>query len=226
MSIAALLEQGVAPIVAILRGLRPAEAVGIAEALIDAGIRIIEVPLNSPEPLVSIARLHANFLSEALIGAGTVLTPSSVEAVAGAGGRLIVAPNTDAAVIRRARQLGLECLPGFLSPTEAFAAVAAGATRLKLFPANTLGSGYLKAIREVLPADAEVWAVGGTGAHDLQQWIAAGARGLGVGGSLYKPGDSPESVGQRAKALVDAWLGIARDTQTVRRAGNEGHHGK
>jgi 2-dehydro-3-deoxyphosphogalactonate aldolase len=205
MVISELLEAGTAPIVAILRGLPPADALAVGRALIDAGIRLIEVPLNSPEPFVSIARLRGEFGAEALIGAGTVLNPEDVERVAAAGGQLIVAPNTDVRVIRRTVQLGLEPFPGFMSPSEAFAAIEAGAQRLKLFPANALGTGHLQAIREVLPGQVEVWAVGGTGAHDLAQWIAAGARGIGVGGSLYKAGDTPDVVRERAWALQAAW---------------------
>jgi len=205
MNLTDRLKQGVVPLVAILRGLRPVEALDIGRALVEAGIRLIEVPLNSPEPLISIARLHAEFASEALIGAGTVLTASAVEAVAQAGGRLIVAPNTEPPVITRAHELGLDCLPGFLSATEALCATRCGATSLKLFPASVVGTGYLKAIREVLPGNVEIWAVGGVGPQELPPWLAAGARGVGVGGSLYRPGDSAAAVAVRAAALVDAW---------------------
>jgi 2-dehydro-3-deoxyphosphogalactonate aldolase len=200
-----LLSEGVAPIIAILRGLTETDAVAIGGALIDAGIRMIEVPLNSPEPLSSIARLHDRFGRDALIGAGTVLTAEAVDAVAAAGGRLIVSPNVDAGVIARAVELGLEPLPGFLSATEAFCAIRAGASRLKLFPAGSVNRSHVKAIREILPGDIEIWAVGGTGEHDLAQWLDCGVRGIGVGGSLYKPGDSGEIVGQRARALIEAW---------------------
>lgn len=205
MSMTRLLEHGAAPIIAILRGLPPEHAIAVGRALIDAGIHMIEVPLNSREPLVSIARMDAEFGNDALIGAGTVLEVADVEAVSRAGGRLIVSPNVDAGVIRLASELGLDCLPGFMSPSEAFAAIAAGATRLKLFPAGALGFAHARAIVEVLPRRAEIWAVGGTGAKDIAQWMHAGARGVGVGGSLYKPGDSPELVGERARALHAAW---------------------
>jgi 2-dehydro-3-deoxyphosphogalactonate aldolase len=205
MTLASLLERGAAPVVAILRGLPPADAVETGRALVEAGVRLIEVPLNSPDPLISISRLHAEFGNEALIGAGTVLTIAGVEAVANAGGGLIVAPNTESGVIARAVELGLECLPGILSATEAFRAIQLGATRLKLFPASSLGPSYLRAIREVLPLGIEVWAVGGTGAHDIGAWLSAGARGIGVGGSLYRPGDSSTLVSTRAAALVAAW---------------------
>jgi 2-dehydro-3-deoxyphosphogalactonate aldolase len=205
MAITEFLQAGTAPVVAILRGLPPVDALAVGRVLVDAGIRLIEVPLNSPDPFVSIARLSSEFGVDALIGAGTVLNTDDVQRVADAGGRLVVAPNTDVSVIRRTLELGLESFPGFMSPGEAFAAVAAGATRLKLFPANALGMGHLKAIREVLPGHVELWAVGGTGAHDLAQWMTAGARGVGVGGSLYKAGDSPEVVQERARALQAAW---------------------
>jgi 2-dehydro-3-deoxyphosphogalactonate aldolase len=205
MDMTYLLKEGAAPIVAILRGLTPNDAVAVGGALVDAGIRMIEVPLNSPEPLESIARLHDHFGRDALIGAGTVLTCEAVDAVQKAGGRLIVSPHADVQVIARAVQRGLEPLPGFLSATEAFSAIRAGATRLKLFPAGSLPRSYLKGMREVLPGNVEVWAVGGTGAHDLAEWLEAGARGIGVGGSLYKPGDSAQIVGQRAGALIEAW---------------------
>jgi len=207
VNIQSVLDSGELPVVAILRGLTPADAAGIGEVLIAGGIRIIEVPFNSPEPLASIERLVTAFGSHAVVGAGTVVTVANVDDVAAAGGQLIVSPHTDAGVIRRAIALGLECLPGFTSPTEAFTAIAAGATDLKLFPAASLGQGHLKALREVLPRQARVWAVGGTGAHDLTAWMSAGASGIGVGGSLYKPGDTSQQVLERAIALRSAWRG-------------------
>jgi 2-dehydro-3-deoxyphosphogalactonate aldolase len=205
MRMSGLLSEGAAPIIAILRGLTAPDAVAIGTALIDAGIRMIEVPLNSPDPLSSISRLHHHFGHDALIGAGTVLTADAVYSVAQAGGRLIVSPNVDPAVIARAVDLGLDILPGFLSATEAFCAIRAGASRLKLFPAGSVNGSHLKAIREILPGDVEIWAVGGTGAHDLAQWLDCGVRGIGVGGSLYKPGDSGEIVGRRARTLIETW---------------------
>jgi 2-dehydro-3-deoxyphosphogalactonate aldolase len=208
MSIDDLLAEGAPPVVAILRGVKPDEVVAIGEALVAAGVRLIEVPLNSPDPLEGIRRLVEAVGDRALCGAGTVLTPDAVEAVADVGGRLIVTPNTNPAVITRAVTLGLEPMPGFATPTEAFAAVAAGARRLKLFPASGFGVGYLKAIREVLPAGTRTWAVGGTGAANIGDWLAAGAEGIGVGGSLYKAGDTAETVAERAKALVEAWKAI------------------
>jgi 2-dehydro-3-deoxyphosphogalactonate aldolase len=202
-----ILDSGQLPVIAILRGLRPTEAVAIGEALLAGGIRIMEVPFNSPEPLASIERLARAFGAQALVGAGTVLSAAEVESVASAGGRLIVSPHTDADVIARAIALGLDCLPGCLSPTEAFAAITAGATDLKMFPAASLGQGHLKALREVLPRQVRLWAVGGTSAHDLTAWLASGASGIGVGGALYKAGDMPQQVLERAIALRTAWRG-------------------
>jgi 2-dehydro-3-deoxyphosphogalactonate aldolase len=205
MRMSQLLSEDAAPIIAILRGLTPDDAVDIGRALVEAGIRMMEVPLNSPEPITSIARLQEHFGRDALIGAGTVLTCEAVDAVERAGGRMIVSPHVDAQVIRRAVELGLEPLPGFLSATEALCAIRAGALRLKLFPAGSLHRSHLRAVREVLPEGVEIWAVGGTGAHDLADWLDAGARGIGVGGSLYKPGDSAEVVRQRAGTLIESW---------------------
>ncbi|MGC8518245.1 MAG: 2-dehydro-3-deoxy-6-phosphogalactonate aldolase [Steroidobacteraceae bacterium] len=193
------------PVIAILRGVTPAEAIDIGRALIDGGIRMMEVPLNSPQPLESIARLTRTFGEQALIGAGTVLTVQDVEEAAAAGARFVVSPHTDPRIIRRTVDLGLDSFPGFFSASEAFTALGAGATQLKLFPALTVGTVYLKALREVLPRTAGVWAVGGTGAHDLASWLEAGAAGIGVGGSLYKAGDAAPLVRERAQALHAAW---------------------
>ena len=193
------------PIVAILRGVKPDEVVAVAKALVDAGIRAIEVPLNSPEPLESIRRLCEAYGEVALCGAGTVLTPAAVDDVAAAGGKLIVTPNTDPDVIARAVALGLTVMPGFATPSEAFAAVKAGARALKLYPASSFGPSHIKAVRDVLPKDILVYAVGGVGAANLEPWLAAGVAGIGVGGELYRPGDAPEVVGQKASALLAAW---------------------
>ncbi|MBX9813277.1 MAG: 2-dehydro-3-deoxy-6-phosphogalactonate aldolase [Proteobacteria bacterium SG_bin5] len=209
MTLAEMLAQGAPPVIAILRGLTPGEAPAIGAALIEAGIRLIEVPFNSPEPVASIARLQAAFGDQALIGGGTVLTPQAAEALAATGARLMVAPNTDPAVIARGVALGLEPLPGCLTPSEAFAALAAGARALKIFPAGTLGSAHLKALREVLPPDTPLWAVGGANAETFAEWRAAGAAGIGVGGALYRAGDDADTVGARARALVAAWRAIA-----------------
>ncbi|MBO9707722.1 MAG: 2-dehydro-3-deoxy-6-phosphogalactonate aldolase [Caulobacter sp.] len=193
------------PIVAILRGVKPEEILDMAAALVEAGIGAIEVPMNSPDPLVSIGKLCAAYGDKALCGAGTVLTPKVVDEVAGVGGKLIVTPNTDASVIARAVELGLTAMPGFATPSEAFVAVAAGARSLKLFPAGTFGPGHIKAVRDVLPKDVSVYAVGGVGAANLKPWVEAGVAGVGVGGELYRPGYTAEEVSRRAKTLVAAW---------------------
>lgn len=205
MTLGTRLRQDAPAIVAILRGVRPEEVVDIGHALLDAGIRIIEVPLNSPQPLASIERLVLALGERALIGAGTVVSVDDVDSVAAAGGRLIVAPNTNVQVIVHALERGLDMLPGAMTPSEAFAAVAAGARHLKLFPAGSGGPTHLRAMREVLPADRKLWAVGGVDRSNIGQWIAAGAGGVGVGGSLYRPGASPELAHGRAAELVAAW---------------------
>jgi 2-dehydro-3-deoxyphosphogalactonate aldolase len=205
MDLNAHLRNGAPAIVAILRGVQPNEVLDIAQAVLDAGIRLIEVPLNSPQPLASIERLAAAFGEHALLGAGTVLAVHDVDAVAAAGGRLIVAPNTDPAVIARAIERGLDVLPGFMTPTEGFAALAAGARDLKLFPGGSPGPAHLRAVREVLPADCRVWAVGGVSASNLGDWLTAGASGVGIGGSLYRAGASATAVRESAEHFVTAW---------------------
>lgn len=192
------------PIIAILRGLTPTDALAVGEALIDAGIDRIEVPLNSPDPLESIRLMATAFAGRATIGAGTVLTVEDVARVADVGGRMIVSPNTNPEVIRETRRLGLESYPGVFTATECFAAIAAGATGLKLFPADQAGTVALRALRAVLPRDMPVYAVGGVGPNNFADWIAAGAQGFGIGSSLYKPGDSADQVGQRAREMVAA----------------------
>lgn len=204
LTIDALLAQQAPPLIAILRGIQPHEALSIGAALVAAGVRLIEVPLNSPDPFASIAALQAEFGGHALIGAGTVLDLAAVEALAATGARLMVTPNTNPAVIARGVELGLEPVPGFLTPTEAFTGIVAGARRIKLFPATAQGPGYLKALREVLPKSCGVWAVGGIGADNAREWIAAGAEGVAAGGSIYKPGMTAAAVGERARALVSA----------------------
>jgi 2-dehydro-3-deoxyphosphogalactonate aldolase len=193
------------PIIAILRGITPDEALSVCGVLIDAGITTIEVPLNSPEAIKSIGLMVEKYGDRALIGAGTVLTEAQVNAVADAGGRLIVSPNFDAAVIRATVTRGLESWPGVLTPTECFGALAAGATGLKIFPSFLLGAEGLKAIRAVLPPEAQVFAVGGVGPKNFEEWRRAGASGFGIGTALYTPGLTAEEVGQRATALVSAW---------------------
>ncbi len=196
---------GILPLVAILRGIRPEEVLDVAAALHEAGIGAIEVPLNSPSPLESVSRLAAKFGDRCLCGAGTVLRPADVDAVHAAGGRLIVTPNTVPAVIERAVALGLTVMPGFATATEAFAALGAGAGMLKLFPAASYGPTHLKALRDVLPAAVSVFAVGGVGAANLAPWRMAGCAGLGVGGDLYRAGHPAGEVHRRALALVAAW---------------------
>ncbi len=208
MTMDELLAQGAPPIAAILRGLKPEEALDIGAALVEAGIRIIEVPLNSPEPLDSIGQLQRSFGDVAMIGGGTVLTVEAVEQLHGVGGRIMVTPNTNPQVIARGAALGLELLPGFMTPSEAFAAVDAGARRIKLFPAARLGPAYVKAVKDVLPRHVGVWAVGGTGADTIAEWLAGGCEGIGVGGALYRPGDSAAHVAARARELVEAWQAI------------------
>ncbi len=192
------------PLVAILRGVQPAEAESIGSALERAGISIVEVPLNSPDPHESISILSRSFGSRMLIGAGTLTEPSQVETVAAAGGRLIVTPHADTAIVRAAKAVGLFAIPGFFNPTEAFALLQAGADAIKLFPAEVLGPPMLKALRAVLPKQAMVIPVGGVGAEQIAPWMAAGALGLGVGSAIYKPGDDARAVEAKAQALVAA----------------------
>lgn len=192
-----------AELVAILRGLTPARAPETGRALVEAGFRSIEVPLNSPEPLESIKLLAAAH-PDCLVGAGTVLTAADVERVHAAGGRLIVSPNCAPAVIRRAVELEMRVLPGIATATEAFAAVDAGAVELKLFPASTYGAGHIRALKSVLPKHVKVYAVGGIGPQDIAGWLAAGADGFGFGGELFKPAYTLAGLSKRARDLVEA----------------------
>lgn len=193
------------PLIAILRGLSPDEAEPVARSLLDAGIDRIEVPLNSPEPFESIGIMTAAFGDRAEIGAGTVLTAVDVQKVHEANGRMIVSPNCDANVIRKTKALGLNSYPGVLTPTECFAALAAGADALKVFPAFLMGPEGLRAVRAVLPQETRVFMVGGIDAGDIATWVRAGASGFGIGSTLYRPGVSADEVGQRARIFVDAW---------------------
>ncbi|HEX3700686.1 MAG TPA: 2-dehydro-3-deoxy-6-phosphogalactonate aldolase [Phenylobacterium sp.] len=192
------------PVVAIVRGVRPDEVLDHAQALHDAGVRAVEVPLNSPEPIESIGRIAEAFGERMVTGGGTVLQAPRVDEVAAAGGRIIVAPNTSPEVIRRAVELRLEPAPGFATASEAFIALAAGARHLKLFPAVTYGPAHLKQLMAVLPREAVIWAVGGVGAEDLAGWWAAGARAFGLGGEIYQAGQSVADTAQKAARVVAA----------------------
>jgi len=193
------------PLVAILRGLRPDEAIEVGEAIVAAGFRCLEVPLNSPEPLVSIRRLRDALDGRAVVGAGTVLNADAVRAVADAGSQIVISPNTNAEVIRAAKAAGLLSMPGFFTPSEAFAALGAGADVLKLFPSEVAGPAGLKAVRAVLPQDTRVYAVGGVEPASITTWLAAGASGFGLGSAVFKPGRSAEDTGRAATAFVQAW---------------------
>lgn len=192
------------PLVAILRGVRPDQVVGIGNVLYETGIRIIEVPLNSPDPFTSIAALSACGRPDWTIGAGTVLSVDDVHSTKEAGGRLIVAPNSDVEVIRCAVQLGLQVMPGFATATEAFQAIHAGAKHLKLFPAATYGPRHLQALLAVLPRDVQVFPVGGIVAADIATWLAVGAAGFGFGSELFRPDYSLAEIQTRATSLVQA----------------------
>ena len=189
-------------IIAILRGIRPEEVLAVADALIGAGITKIEVPLNSPDAIASVAALAGRFGDVAVIGAGTVLTPADVDRVQAAGGGLIVSPDANPAVIARTKALGLLSYPGVMTPTECFAALRAGADGLKLFPGSLIGPAGLKALRAVLPEGTEVLAVGGAGPGNFAEWFAAGASGFGIGTALYRPGDGAGEVAARAREIV------------------------
>ena len=195
------------PLIAILRGITPAEAVPVGRALVEAGWALIEVPLNSPLPFDSIAAL-ARALPQALVGAGTVLAASDVRAVADAGAELVVAPNTDVAVIFEALQRGLVCLPGVATPTEAFAALAAGGHGLKLFPAESVTPAVLKALRAVLPAGTALLPVGGITPDNMAAYRTAGATGFGIGSALYKPGMTVAEVALQARRFAAAWRAL------------------
>jgi len=192
------------PLVAILRGIRPDEAEAVGDALVEAGLRIIEVPLNSPDPFDSIARLARRFGTRVLIGAGTVMRGADVDRVADAGGQLIVTPHADPAVVRAAKAHGMAAMPGFFTPAEAFALLDAGADALKLFPAEGGNPAMLRALRAVLPPGTMVLPVGGMDAGTTAAWRDAGAAGFGIGSAIYRPGDTAATVAAKAAALLAA----------------------
>lgn len=196
------------PLVAILRGVKPEEVEAIADALYAGGFRVIEVPLNSPNALDSIARLARRMPADAVIGAGTVLSVQAVADVAAAGGKVIVMPHADVEVIRAAKARGLYCVPGAATPTEAFAAVHAGADAVKLFPAELVTPTIVKAMRAVLPKELRLLPVGGITPDNMTPYVKAGAAGFGLGSALYSPGLSAADVGQRARAFVQAWRAL------------------
>ncbi|MFB4393033.1 MULTISPECIES: 2-dehydro-3-deoxy-6-phosphogalactonate aldolase [unclassified Pseudomonas] len=205
-----MLEQALAHtgLIAILRGLKPSEAAAMGEVLYGAGFRVIEVPLNSPDPLQSIRVLRSSLPADCLVGAGTVLKPAQVQQVKEAGGQVIVMPHSDPQVLRAAKAAGLFLAPGVATPTEAFAALAEGADILKLFPAEQMGTAVVKAWLAVLPAGTLLAPVGGITPDNMQAFHDAGARGFGLGSGLYKPGMTPEQVAANATAYVTAWKAL------------------
>ena len=198
------------PLVAILRGVKPEEVEAIGEAIVDEGIAIIEVPLNSPRPIDSIARLVARYGDRVLVGAGTVMHTSQVREVADVGGKLIVMPHTDGPIVREVKRHGLLAIPGFFTVTEAFTNLESGADALKLFPADVAGPAALAAMRAVWPKETIVIPMGGIDALALAKWQQAGARGFGIGSAIYRPGDSADSVREKARTLVAAARRIIR----------------
>ena len=192
------------PLVAILRGVRPEEVEAIGDVLLDAGFAIIEVPLNSPDPIESIRRLAARCGARALVGAGTVLDPADCARIAAAGGRLVVTPHADPEVVRAAKVAGMFAVPGFMTPGEAFALLRAGADGLKLFPAEAASPAVVKALLAVLPTGTAILPVGGIEAGTMGPWRAAGAAGFGIGSAIYKPGDSAATVAGKARRLMEA----------------------
>jgi len=191
------------PIVAIIRGVTPNEVIAVGDALIKAGISLIEVPLNSPDAFESIKRLTNVFGNDCITGAGTVLTPDDVTRVKESGGTLIVTPNINQDVIEKAVAEGMIPVPGFATATEAFNAYSAGARHVKLFPASTYGIGHVKALKAVLPSDLKIYAVGGVSILNAESWLSSGIDGFGIGSDIYKPKDDPETIFQKAKGWTD-----------------------
>jgi 2-dehydro-3-deoxyphosphogalactonate aldolase len=197
------------PLIAIVRGIKPIEAEPVAVALHGAGFRLVEVPLNSPDPFDSIARMRKTLPADALVGAGTVLRVDDIERVRAAGGELVVMPHADPSVIRAAKAAGLVCVPGAMTPTEAFAALDAGADALKLFPAELISPRIVNAMRAVLPKAVRLFAVGGVTPNTMVEYVRAGATGFGLGSSLYSPGAPAELVGANARRFAETWRAIA-----------------
>ena len=192
------------PLIAILRGVTPGEAEAVGDALAEAGVAIIEVPLNSPDPLRSIELLARRLGENVLVGAGTVLSVADVRSVQGAGGRIIVSPNTDVEVIAASADAGLVSAPGYFTPSEGFAALKSGAHALKLFPAEAASPAVVKAQRAVLPRRVPLLVVGGVTPQSMQLWLDAGANGFGIGSGIYKPGDTAAEAGAKARAFIEA----------------------
>jgi 2-dehydro-3-deoxyphosphogalactonate aldolase len=198
------------PFVAILRGIAPDEVDGVSDVLVELGFAVIEIPLNSPRPLVSLERLARRVPERVLVGAGTVLSDADVSAIAQAGGRLVVMPHASAPIVREAKRRGLAVIPGFATPTEAFAMIDAGADALKLFPADGSSPAALRSMRAVLPHGLPILPVGGIDEKCLSPWLKAGAAGFGIGSALYRPGDTAREVLARGRALLEAWSDLPK----------------
>lgn len=195
---------GSMPLIAVLRYIKPEDAIAIGDVLVEAGIVCLEVPMNSPNPCESMEKLAKAYGPCAFVAAGTVIDPADVKRIANAGGQMIISPHTDVDVIKEAKRRGLYCIPGFVTPTEAFMALKAGADALKLFPAEGNSPGVLKALRAILPKDIAVIPTGGITPEKMVDYVTAGANGFGLGGALYQPGDSPEIVAKKARCFVKA----------------------